>query len=137
MEGYKVGQVAKKVGINVETLRYYEKIKLMPKPKRKESGYRYYDDLDIKRLHFIKRAKELGFSLKEIKELLGLKIESTATCGDVKHLSEHKLKDIREKINDLKNIENVLLKLINQCLSEEVSTDECPILEVIDSDIIE
>ena len=135
MEHYKVGDIAEKVGVNVETLRYYEKIKIMPKPKRKDSRYRYYDELDLRRLLFIKRAKELGFTLKEIKELLNLKIESTATCGDVKHLAEHKLNDIVERIKDLMNIKNVLLKLINQCVCEEVSTEECPILEVIEQKI--
>jgi Hg(II)-responsive transcriptional regulator len=129
---YKVGEIAQKVNVNVETLRYYEKIKIMPKPKRKESHYRFYDELDLRRLLFIKRAKELGFTLKEIKELLNLKIESTATCGDVKHLAEHKLTDIEERIKDLKSIKNVLVKLVNQCVCEELSTDECPILEVID-----
>ncbi|MEP0862116.1 MAG: heavy metal-responsive transcriptional regulator [Ignavibacterium sp.] len=129
MEQYKVGEIAEKVGVNVETLRYYEKIKIMPKPKRKESRYRFYDELDLKRLRFIKRAKELGFTLKEIKELLNLKIESTATCGDVKHLAEHKLNDIEERINDLKNIRSILVKLINQCICEEVSSEECPFLK--------
>ncbi|MCB0749667.1 MAG: heavy metal-responsive transcriptional regulator, partial [Ignavibacteriae bacterium] len=124
MNYLKVGEIAKKVEVNVETLRYYEKIKLMPKPKRIESGYRVYDDSDLQRLLFIKRGKELGFTLKEIKELLELKIESTATCGDVKHLAEHKLTDIEERITDLKNIKKVLLKLINQCVCEEVSTEE-------------
>lgn len=132
MEQYKVGEIAKIVDVNVETLRYYEKIKLMPKPKRKESRYRLYDDNDLRRLKFIKRAKELGFTLKEIKELLNLKIESTATCGDVKHLAELKLNDIEERIKDLKNIKSVLVKLINQCICEEVSSEECPILEVIE-----
>lgn len=132
MEHIKVGEIAKKVGINVETLRYYEKIELMPKPKRKDSRYRYYDKNDLKRLLFIKRAKELGFILKEIKELLELKVESSSTCGDVKHLAENRLKDIKERIKDLKNIKRVLIKLINQCLSEKLSTDECPILEIID-----
>jgi len=89
----------------------------------------------LKRLLFIKRAKELGFTLKEIKELLNLKIESTATCGDIKHLAEHKLNDIKERIRDLNNIKNVLTKLIRQCVCEEVSTDECPILEVIEQKI--
>ena len=131
MKNLKVGEIAKIVGINVETLRYYEKIKIMPEPKRKQSNYRVYDNFDVQRLLFIKRGKELGFTLKEIKELLELKIESTATCGDVKHLSEHKLKDVNEKIADLKRIKKVLEKLINQCVCEEVSTDECPILEVI------
>lgn len=135
MEEYKVGEIAKIVNVNVETLRYYEKIKLMPKPKRKESRYRLYDDNDLRKLKFIKRSKELGFTLKEIKELLNLKIESTATCGDVKHLAEHKLNDIEERINDLKNIKSVLIKLINQCICEEVSSEECPILEVIEQTV--
>ena len=66
---------------------------------------------------------------------MNLKIESTATCGDVKHLAEHKLTDIEERIKDLKNIKNVLIKMINQCVYEEVSTEECPILEVIEQKI--
>jgi len=131
MEHLKVGEIANIVGVNVETLRYYENIKLMPKPKRIESKYRIYDNFDVQRLLFIKRGKELGFTLKEIKELLELRIESSATCGDVKHLSEHKLKDVNERIADLKRIKKVLEKLITQCICEEVSSDECPILEVI------
>lgn len=134
MKEYKVGEIAENVGVNVETLRYYERIKLMPTPKRKEfSSYRIYDDNDLARLTFIKRAKELGFTLKEIKDLLELKIESTATCGDVKHFAEIKLHDVEDRIKDLVNIKKVLKKLINQCVCEEVSTDECPILEVIET----
>lgn len=133
MEQYKVGQISKMAGMNTETLRYYEVIKLMPKPKRQESHYRYYDGLDLRRLLFIKRAKELGFTLKEIKELLDLRIESTATCGDVKHLAEHKLKDIEKRVEDLMAIKKILTKLVNQCVCEEISTEECPILEVIGS----
>lgn len=132
MAEYFVGQLAKEVGINIETVRYYEKIKLLPKPKRRESKYRIYDETDLKRLLFIKRAKELGFTLKEIKELLELRIDTEAKCGDVKHLTEHKLKDVDNRISDLKKIKNVLLKLINQCVNEEVSSDECPILEAIE-----
>jgi Hg(II)-responsive transcriptional regulator len=133
MAEYFVGQIAKQAGVNVETIRYYERLKLLPKPKRRESRYRVYDETDLKRLLFIKRAKELGFTLKEIKELLELKIESTATCGDVKHLAERKLQDVEKRINDLKNIKRVLIKLINQCTFEQLSTDKCPILEVIDN----
>jgi len=132
MAEYFVGQIAEEVGINVETIRYYEKLKLLPKPKRKESRYRIYDETDLKRLLFIKRAKELGFTLKEIKELFGLKIDSDARCGDVKHLTEHKLKDVDNRISDLKKIRHVLVKLITQCVNEEVSSNECPILESIE-----
>ena len=132
MAEYFVGQIAEEVEINVETIRYYEKLKLLPKPKRKESRYRIYDETDLKRLLFIKRAKELGFTLKEIKELFGLKIDSDARCGDVKHLTEHKLKDVDNRISDLKKIRHVLVKLITQCVNEEVSSNECPILESIE-----
>lgn len=133
MTEYFVGQLAGKAGVNVETIRYYEKLKLLPNPKRKESHYRVYDETDLKRLLFVKRSKELGFTLKEIKELLSLRIESSATCGDVKHFAEHKLNDIEERIKDLINIKNVLIKLIDQCVCEELSLGECPILEVIES----
>jgi len=132
MENFKVGEIAKEAGINVETLRYYEKISLMPKPKRIESRYRVYDASDLRRLKFIIRAKELGFTLKEIQELLSLKIEKTSKCGDIKLIAEHKLDNIKERIRDLNNIKNVLVKLINQCTCEELSTDECPILEAIE-----
>lgn len=132
MAEYFVGQLAKEVGINIETVRYYEKLKLLPKPKRRESRYRVYDENDLKRLLFIKRAKELGFTLKEIKELFGLRIDSEARCSDVKHLTEHKLQDVDNRISDLKKIRSVLVKLINQCVNEEVSSDECPILELIE-----
>jgi Hg(II)-responsive transcriptional regulator len=132
MPEYKAGEIAAKVDVNVETLRYYEKIKLMPKPKRRETRYRIYDENDLKRLLFIKRAKELGFTLKEINELFGLRIDSHAKCGDVKHLTEHKLKDIDNRISDLKKIKSVLVRLIDQCINEEVSSDECPILESIE-----
>lgn len=131
-----VGQLAEEAGINVETIRYYEKLKLLPKPKRKESRYRIYDETDLKRLLFIKRAKELGFTLKEIKELMELKIDSEAKCGDVKHLTEHKLNDVNNRIKDLKKIKNVLEKLVKQCINEEVSSGKCPILEVIGPKII-
>jgi Hg(II)-responsive transcriptional regulator len=131
MAEYFVGQLAKEAGLNVETARYYEKMKLLPKPKRRESRYRVYDENDLKRLLFIKRAKELGFTLKEIKELFELRIDSDAKCGDVKHLTEHRLKDIDNRISDLKKIKSVLVRLIDQCINEEVSSNECPILESI------
>ncbi|MBI3124043.1 MAG: heavy metal-responsive transcriptional regulator [Ignavibacteriales bacterium] len=132
MADFFVGQLANEACINVETVRYYEKLKLLPRPKRKESRYRIYDETDVKRPLFIKRVKELGFTLKEIKELFDLRIDSEAKCGDVKHLTEHKLKDVENRIRDLKRIENALVKLIHQCVNEEVSSDECPVLASID-----
>ena len=132
MNSFTVGALADKAGINLETVRYYEKIGLLPKPKRKESRYRIYDENDFARLKFIIRAKELGFTLNEIKELLDLRIESKATCGDIKKIAGHKIEDIEQKIKDLQNIKKVLTKLIHQCVNEEISSDECPILEAIE-----
>lgn len=132
MPDYFIGALAKVAGLNIETIRYYEKMNLLPKPKRKQdSKYRIYDEDDLKRLLFIKRTKELGFTLKEIKELFGLRIDSEAKCGDVKHLTEQKLRDVDNRIGDLKKIKRVLVKLISQCVNEKVSSDECPILESI------
>jgi len=128
---YKVGEIAKKVGINVETFRYYERLKLLPKPRRMESGYRLYDDSDLKRLLFIKSAKSLGFTLKEIKELLELKVDSLGTCGDVKEMAEQRLEDIQQRIHNLQQMETALLQIIQQCVDEKTSTTECPIIELI------
>ena len=132
MNSFTVGALADNAGVNLETVRYYEKIGLMPKPKRKGSRYRFYDENDLARLKFIIRAKELGFTLNEIKELLDLRIESKATCGDIKKIAGHKIVDIEQKIKDLQNIKKVLTKLIHQCVNEEISSDECPILEAIE-----
>ena len=132
MNSFTVGALADNASVNSETVRYYEKIGLMPKPKRKESRYRVYDESSLARLKFIVRAKQLGFTLKEIKELLELRIESKATCGDIKNLAGHKIEDIKQKIKDLQNIKKVLTKLIQQCVNEELSSEECPILEAIE-----
>jgi Hg(II)-responsive transcriptional regulator len=131
MNSFTVGALADKAGINLETVRYYEKIGLMPKPKRKESHYRIYDENDFVRLKFIIRAKELGFTLKEISELLSLKVDSETKCGDIKKLAEEKIIDVGNKIRDLKNIKKHLDKLVTQCINEEVSSDECPIVKAL------
>ena len=95
------GQLAKKAGVNPETVRYYEKTGLLPKAKRTESGYRLFSEEDVKRIKFIKRAKELGFTLKEIKELLELRFENQGECQEVRKLAEEKLQDVEKKIQDL------------------------------------
>ena len=132
MAEYFVGQLADEAGINVETVRYYENIKLLPKPKRKESRYRVYDESDLARLKFIVRAKELGFTLKEIKELLSIKIDSRSKCGDVKRLAEDKIDDVKEKIKDLKNILIHLEILKEKCVNEEISSEDCPIVKSLE-----
>ncbi|WP_457626517.1 heavy metal-responsive transcriptional regulator [Persephonella sp.] len=121
------GKLANKTGINPETLRYYEKIGLLQETLRSETGYRLYTEEDIKKVEFIKRAKELGFTLKEIKELLYLRFEKGSKCSEVKALAQEKLKNIEERINNLEKIKKLLQDLINKC-PDEGSVDRCPII---------
>jgi len=125
------GQLAKKTGVNPETVRYYEKMGLLPKAIRTESGYRLFSEEDVKRIKFIKRAKELGFTLKEIKELLQLRFETEGECREVREIAEIKLKDVQKKIEDLEKIKSILEDLINQCPSKG-SILNCPIISSIE-----
>jgi MerR family mercuric resistance operon transcriptional regulator len=108
MRSITIGQLARKGRVNVETIRYYERRGLIPEPPRRESGYRQYSQDAVARIHFIKRAKELGFSLKEISELLFLRVDPYTTCGDVKKRAEVKIADIEEKIRDLQRMKEAL-----------------------------
>ncbi len=128
MKNLTVGRLSRTVGINVETVRYYENIGLMPKPERKESGYRIYSDSDVERLRFIKNSKLLGFTLKEIKELLLLRIDEDTTCDDLKEKAERKIEEVNLKIEELKKIKRALEKLAQQC-HVNAPKSECPILE--------
>lgn len=126
-----IGQVAKQAGVGVETVRFYERKGLLEEPKRKASGYRQYDEQVVARIHFIRRAKELGFTLKEIKELLELRLDPSTTCAEVKVRAQAKIEDIKERIRSLQQMKNALAKLSQAC-SGRGSTSECPILESLD-----
>lgn len=132
MESLTIGQLAKAAGVNVETVRYYQRRGLMPVPPRHESAYRHYGQGDVARIRFIKRAQELGFSLKEISELLSLRVDPETTCVDVRRRAEAKLVDIEEKIRTLQGMKKALAKLVGQCQGRG-PTGECPILEALDS----
>ena len=125
------GQLAKKTGVNPETIRYYEKVGLLPEAIRTKSGYRLFSEEDVKRIKFIKKAKELGFTLKEIKELLQLRFETRGECKEVKKLAEEKLIDIQKRIEDLEKIKSTLKDLIEKC-PEKGSILECPIISSIE-----
>ncbi len=127
----KIGELAKKVGVNIQTVRYYERRGLLIPTSRMESGYRLYDKEAVKRLEFIRYSKELGFTLKETEELLKLRVSRAAKCGDVKQKAEDKIQEIDRKIKGLKSMRNVLRKLINTCQNRQ-STEHCPILKTID-----
>ena len=128
MQGLKSGQLAKAVGVNVETLRYYERRGMIPIPPRQDSGYRLYPPNSVERLHFIKGAQELGFTLDEIKELLALRVDEHAHSGQIRERAQAKVAQIDEKIAALEQMRNALSHLINQCRGEG-PTSECPILE--------
>lgn len=128
MSNYTIGKVAKQSGISIETIRYYEKEGLLEKPERTESGYRQYNGDAIERLFFILQAKDLGFSLREISELLSIKSDANTVCSDVKHLAEDKLSDIGNKIKMLRRMEKSLKKLVDACPGEAPISD-CPILD--------
>jgi Hg(II)-responsive transcriptional regulator len=132
MKNLTVGKLAKEVGINLETIRYYENINLMPKPKRTDSGYRIYSEKDLNRLKFIKKSQLLGFTLKEIKELLFLRIDDETTCNDLQKIAENKIEEVDFKINELKKIKNALKTLASQCVGNGPKS-ECPILENLES----
>jgi len=125
-----IGQLAKRTNVNIETIRYYERRRLLPEPKRRESGYREYSTDDVIRLRFIKRAQELGFTLKEISELLALRVNSRTTCGKIKKQAEAKIADIEEKIRALNKMKAALAKLAASCKKGRPRT-ECPILEYL------
>ncbi len=127
---YSIGQVAKQSGVTVETIRYYEKEGLLEKPDRKESGYREYKIEAIIRLSFIQQAKKLGFSLKEIGELLSIKSDKNNLCNEVKQLAQDKLDGVECKIKMLQRMRKSLKKLINVCPGQAPISD-CPILESI------
>ena len=110
-----IGQLARRADVGVETVRFYEREGLLEEPARRPSGYRQYDEGVVDRLRFIRRAKQLGFTLKEIRELLSLRIDPATTCGDVKSRAEAKLDDIAAKIRSLQRMKRALVKLTKAC----------------------
>ncbi len=133
MDTLSIGKVAKETGLGVETVRYYEREGLIAEPPRRESGYRKYPPEVVSRLLFIRRAKELGFTLREIRELLSLRVAEGKTCLDVKKFAEVKITEVDEKIGHLREIRDALQKLSQSCVGDG-PTSECPILEVLDKE---
>ena len=125
-----IGKVAKLTGVGVETIRFYEREGLLNKPKRKESGYRMFDSEVVTRIQFIKRVKELGFSLKEIRELLFLRVDSRATGKEVKKRVDSKIDQIDRRIHDLKKVRNALAQLSRSVGKRPLG--ENPLLDVLD-----
>jgi MerR family mercuric resistance operon transcriptional regulator len=124
-----IGVLSKRSGVNVETIRYYERIGLLPSPPRSAGGYRLYSAAHADRLQFVRRARDLGLSLEDVRRLLGLADQKSKSCGKVHDLAAHHLADIRGRIADLKRLERVLARLVHACAKGEMPS--CPVLEAL------
>lgn len=124
-----IGRVARQAGVGIDTIRFYERRGLLPEPRRTDSGYRLYPSATISRLHFIRRAKELGFSLDEIATLLTLQ-DTGGPKAEVKAITHRKLEQVEAKIADLERMRNVLRELDRDC-SGTGDVDGCPIIEAL------
>ena len=124
-----IGKVAARTGCKIETIRFYERESLLPPPGRTHGGHRLYTNDMIQRLVFIRRCRELGFSMDEIRRLLSVVDGRQISCERVKQIAEVHLDDIRSKITDLRKMEQTLCELANRCSGEDVP--ECPIIEVL------
>jgi MerR family transcriptional regulator, mercuric resistance operon regulatory protein len=121
--------LARLTGCNLETIRYYENIGLMPDPPRTAAGYRIYDESHVSRLRFILRARELGFAIEDIRGLLDLVDGGTQTCAEVRERTERHLADVRMKIADLRRMEKVLASTAAKCTGDKVP--DCPVLDAL------
>lgn len=128
-----IGRVAAGAGVNVQTVRYYERRGLLPEPPRTRAGYRQYGGDTVQRLRFIKRAQELGFQLEEIAELLDLRIAHGDACATVEAKALAKIDMVDGKIRELQRMRSVLANLVEACEAREL-TGECPILETLSED---
>ena len=128
--GIQIGELSRRTGCNIVTIRYYEQIALLPAPARSAGRYRVYGTADVRRLAFIRRARELGFTLDEVRTLLSLSADDGQdTCANVREVAEHHLADVRAKIADLQAVEHVLADAVRRCASGEVPG--CPIIDAL------
>lgn len=132
MDRFTIGDVAKHAHVRIETLRYYERVGLVAPPPRNGANYRLYPPETVRRVRFIKRAQALGFSLKEITELLSLRVEPTTSCADVRRQALAKITNIDQKIRTLQAMKQALTQLVEECPGQGAITD-CPILESLDA----
>ena len=128
-----IGELARRASVNIQTVRFYERLKLLPQPERKPSGYRIYNDTDLRRLLFIRQAKALGFSLEEIREILGMRARGACPCGRVVRLAQTHLDNIRETIRNLAGFEKELGRAVkkwkNSAKSKLAASEFCTLIE--------
>lgn len=131
--GMKIGSVAEAAGVEVSTVRYYERRGLLAEPPRTSSGYRQYDETVVDRIRFVRQAQDLGFTLEEIEELLALRVEDSSSCGVVEEATRAKLRSVDAKIRELRRLRGVLARLVRSCEAKE-STEECPVLGMLEEE---
>jgi DNA-binding transcriptional MerR regulator len=127
MTAMKIGEIARRSGIGIETIRFYEREKLLLEPERRLSGYRMYDEATLERLVYIRQAKELGFTLAEIREMLELSFSAQGCCDHIRQRAEAKLLDIETKIRSLREMKRSLSKILTRCQTDN-ATDDCPLV---------
>jgi MerR family mercuric resistance operon transcriptional regulator/MerR family gold-responsive transcriptional activator of gol and ges genes len=131
--GVTIGRLAKAVGVNVQTIRYYERRRLLSPPVRTPSWYRVYGDEEIRRLRFIRNAQALGFTLQEITDLLNLRVSVASRCGDVQRRAQAKLVQVKAKVRTLEALARALKGLLRACRAGQ-PTDRCPILKGLEEE---
>jgi len=130
-ENISIGELSKHSGVNIETIRYYERIKMLPPPPRTANGRRVYGPADQRTLAFIRRSRDLGFTLEEIRALLALGGPERASCADVHKIASAHLASVRSKLSDLIKLEAILAGTVAQC--SEGATPDCPVLDILDA----
>lgn len=125
-----IGELSRRTGVHVETIRYYEKVKMLPLPQRTAGGRRLYGPVETRILAFIRRARELGFAPDEVRTLLDLGGPEKASCAEVRTLATRHLADIRAKIADLRKLERLLAKTVAKCSGRKVP--DCPVIDILD-----
>jgi DNA-binding transcriptional MerR regulator len=133
-----IGELAKRTTLTVDTIRFYERRQLLPKASRSTGGFRLYTTGDVEQLHFIRQMHELGFSLREIRELIELRTRKMAACESVRELLKHKVEDVRAKLGELQKLESELVADLRKCNKElkrrqRHAASACPVLEEVTS----
>ena len=124
-----IGVLSRRTGCNVETIRFYERVRLLPEPARSAGGYRLYGLAHLKRLTFVRRARSLGFTLEEVRRLLRLADERARPCAEVREVAAAHLEDVRAKLADLRAMERVLAEVVARCA--DGTSPECPVIEAL------
>jgi MerR family mercuric resistance operon transcriptional regulator len=132
MKEFTIGTLAKEAKVGVETIRFYERKGLIRQPERAKGGFRHYPEEEARRVQFIKRAQDLGFTLREIKDLLGLNADPKARCSDVKERTDQKLREIESKIKDLQKMRISLKQLSQTCGKGKRALAQCNVLDCLE-----